>query len=468
MKKMPDLKHKTGRLLGIYAVLIIALIFIFQAVLLQPMYTRSKIRSVNTVTEQIAEALDTDTYLDSVYRLSRENDACIRIVADTYEVTDQAVGCVLNRMSPWEIQEQIGLAEENGGSWLSILEDKHGAEGLQSIVSTRVQEDGTVIMVSTNLTALNATVRTLRVQMLFIAGILVIATLLLVLVLNRWIGDPLVKITREAESLPEGSYHTDESTNVFKEAVELNRTLEQAAADIRKADRAKRDLLANVSHDLRTPLTMIGGYGEMMRDIPGEKTDENLQVIIDESRRLNSLVNDLLDLSRLQDERISLQYSVFSMDELVRRELRKYDVFKVQDGYEFVCSAEEHLYVRADEQRIAQVVNNFLSNAVNYSAEDRRIGVRCFRQDNQVITEVEDHGEGIPEAQLKDVWERYYKVDRTHVRPVSGSGLGLAIVKEILELHGAKYGVRSKEGEGSTFWFALPAGEENEDTGHRI
>ncbi|MBQ1447683.1 MAG: hypothetical protein IIZ14_10600, partial [Solobacterium sp.] len=123
---MPDLKHKTGRLLGIYAVLIIALIFIFQAVLLQPMYTRSKIRSVNTVTEQIAEALDTDTYLDSVYRLSRENDACIRIVADTYEVTDQAVGCVLNRMSPWEIQEQIGLAEENGGSWLSILEDKHG------------------------------------------------------------------------------------------------------------------------------------------------------------------------------------------------------------------------------------------------------------------------------------------------------------------------------------------------------
>jgi signal transduction histidine kinase len=120
---------------------------------------------------------------------------------------------------------------------------------------------------------------------------------------------------------------TDPTTDVYREAQELNYTLTQAAADIQKADQAKRDLIANVSHDLRTPLTMIKGYGEMMRDLPGEKTDENLDVIINESERLKFLVDDLLDLSKLTDHVVELHRTSFSMSDLVRRNVQKYHFY---------------------------------------------------------------------------------------------------------------------------------------------
>ena len=465
---MPSLKQKIGRIMGIYAVMIIALIFIFQAVLLQPMYTRNKIRTVQNVSEQVEAAVGTDAFFESVYRLSRENDACVRIIAEEYEMADGVGGCILYRMNYRDLQKQAVLAEENGGTYLSVEEEAPMGGDLQNVIYTRIMDDGTMILVSTNLTALNATVRTLRIQMLYISVILLCATGFLVWFINRKIGDPLVKINAEAAHLAEGKYQTAPGTDGYQEAVELNRTLSQAARDINKADQAKRDLIANVSHDLRTPLTMIGGYGEMMRDIPGEKTDENLQVIIDESQRLNRLVNDLLDLSRMQENRITLSRSVFDPAETIRHEMKKYEIHEWKDGFQFTVECEEGLLVHADEPRIAQVLNNFLSNAVNYSTDDKRICVRCFAENDSVVIEVEDHGEGIPSERLEDVWDRYYKVDRRHVRPVSGSGLGLSIVRGILELHGAKYGVRSKEGEGSTFWFALPRYRKDENTGNGV
>ena len=274
--------------------------------------------------------------------------------------------------------------------------------------------------------------------------------------LNRKIALPLSSITKEAARLPDGAYHADEKNNQYLEAQQLNETLEQAAEDIRKADQAKRDLIANVSHDLRTPLTMISGYGEMMKDLPGENNEENLQVIIDESKRLTVLVNDLLDLSKMQAGRITLELTDFDLAELIRNEIRKYDVYQYNDSFEFEVHLPETAMVHADEKRIQQVFNNFMTNAINYSGNSRKVIISMTLENGHARTEVKDFGEGIDEKNLKNIWDRYYKVDKQHVRFSSGSGLGLSIVREILDLHDAEYGVSSKTNEGSTFWFELP------------
>jgi signal transduction histidine kinase len=201
---------------------------------------------------------------------------------------------------------------------------------------------------------------------------------------------------------------------------------------------------------------MIKGYGEMMRDLPGENTTENLEVIINESDRLKFLVNDLLDLSRFEENRVKLEFTEFSISDLVRRNVQKYRYYHVQDQFDINVSCDEELMVRGDEKRIEQVVNNFLTNAVNYSGDSREIEVRVFAKDGNARVEVEDHGEGIEEERMKDIWDRYYKIDREHVRRTDSSGLGLNICQKILSLHGCPYGVESRVNEGSTFWFELP------------
>ena len=269
------------------------------------------------------------------------------------------------------------------------------------------------------------------------------------------IAKPIIGITENAKELPKGTYTLDPKTNRYKEAADLNTTLVQAASDIKKADKAKRDLISNVSHDLRTPLTMISGYGEMMIDLPEEKTDENIQVIVDESKRLNSLVNDLLDMSRLQDGRITLNKEVFDITQLLKTQLQKYEVYILQEGYQIDKELCDSIYVDADPKRIEQVFNNFMNNAVNYGGEAKHIIVREIDDKDMVRIEVQDFGEGIDEADLPNIWDRYYKVDKEHVRVANGSGIGLNIAKQVLDLHQAKYGVNSKKNQGSIFWFEL-------------
>ena len=136
--------------------------------------------------------------------------------------------------------------------------------------------------------------------------------------------------------------------------------------------------------------------------------------------------------------------------------MKKFDVYRLQEGYEIEADIPSGIHVYADEARIAQVFNNFMNNAVSYCGENRHIIVRMTQENGKARIRVQDFGEGIAAEDLPNIWDRYYKVDKTHVRPVSGSGIGLAIVKEILELHHAAYGVESTLHKGSTFWFELP------------
>lgn len=441
------------------------------------MYEANKIKSIETVGSFVEKFIEDERLDEFVDYMQSQSDTCIMVYQSSSSGGMQGSignrGCMISSITNSErakfVTKAIGSKNHSYLARVTNNSSDFGVDGDQgdnfdTIVYTKIvnaADYSSIIMVSGNITPLNATTETLASQMRYIALFMIVAVAILTLLMYRHIAKPIIGITSNAKQLPQGKYTIDPKTNRYKEAADLNNTLVQAANDIQKADKAKRDLISNVSHDLRTPLTMIGGYGEMMIDLPEEKTDENIQVIVDETKRLNALVNDLLDMSRLQDGRIVLHKEVFDISALLKTQLQKYDVYRMQEGYTIESELLDTIYVNADKKRIEQVINNFLNNAVNYGGEAKHIIVREIKKENTVRIEVQDFGEGIDPEDLDNIWDRYYKVDKEHVRVANGSGIGLNIVKQLLELHGVPYGVKSSKGKGSTFYFEMPIEKEN-------
>lgn len=478
MKKLTSLKWEIGKYLIIFCILTASIVFLFQIVLLQPMYEANKIKSIETVGSFVEKFIEDERLDEFVDYMQSQSDTCIMVYQSSSSGGMQGSignrGCMISSITNSErakfVTKAIGSKNHSYLARVTNNSSDFGVDGDQgdnfdTIVYTKIvnaADYSSIIMVSGNITPLNATTETLASQMRYIALFMIVAVAILTLLMYRHIAKPIIGITSNAKQLPQGKYTIDPKTNRYKEAADLNNTLVQAANDIQKADKAKRDLISNVSHDLRTPLTMIGGYGEMMIDLPEEKTDENIQVIVDETKRLNALVNDLLDMSRLQDGRIVLHKEVFDISALLKTQLQKYDVYRMQEGYTIESELLDTIYVNADKIRIEQVINNFLNNAVNYGGEAKHIIVREIKKENVVRIEVQDFGEGIDPKDLDNIWDRYYKVDKEHVRVANGSGIGLNIVKQLLELHGVPYGVNSSKGKGSTFYFEMPIEKENQ------
>lgn len=478
MKKLTSLKWEIGKYLIIFCILTASIVFLFQIVLLQPMYEANKIKSIETVGSFVEKFIEDERLDEFVDYMQSQSDTCIMVYQSSSSGGMQGSignrGCMISSITNSErakfVTKAIGSKNHSYLARVTNNSSDFGVDGDQgdnfdTIVYTKIvnaADYSSIIMVSGNITPLNATTETLASQMRYIALFMIVAVAILTLLMYRHIAKPIIGITSNAKQLPQGKYTIDPKTNRYKEAADLNNTLVQAANDIQKADKAKRDLISNVSHDLRTPLTMIGGYGEMMIDLPEEKTDENIQVIVDETKRLNALVNDLLDMSHLQDGRIVLHKEVFDISALLKTQLQKYDVYRMQEGYTIESELLDTIYVNADKKRIEQVINNFLNNAVNYGGEAKHIIVREIKKENTVRIEVQDFGEGIDPEDLDNIWDRYYKVDKEHVRVANGSGIGLNIVKQLLELHGVPYGVKSSKGKGSTFYFEMPIEKGNQ------
>ena len=260
--------------------------------------------------------------------------------------------------------------------------------------------------------------------------------------------------------MAEGRYDVTFEGGGYREALELSAALTYAAAELSKVEQLRRELIANVSHDLRTPLTLIAGYGEMMRDIPGENTPENVQIIIDEAQRLTGLVNDMLDLGKLQAGAQTLSAAPLSLTAMVREELLRYQRLVEREGYTILFAPGEEAIVDGDRSKLSQVVYNLIGNAVNHTGADKKVLVEQEVRDGWVTLSVLDSGPGIPPEELPYVWDRYYKVDKTHKRAAIGTGLGLSIVRGVVELHHGRCGVESTPGQGSRFWFSLPRREE--------
>lgn len=350
-------------------------------------------------------------------------------------------------------QEAVGMPVENG------FMQNHGQERIESVIYVNVVSiDGSerILFVNAQLTPVDATVNTLRAELVWITVIMIVLSLGIALLISRKVSRSLIGLNASAKEMAGGNFDVHFDGTDYREVAELSDTLNMTARELGKSERLRRELIANVSHDLRTPLTMIIAYAEVMRDLPGENSPENVQVVIDEAERLTNLVNDMLDISKLQAGVLEKNATIYNLTESIQSVFARYNKLKEQDGYKIDFSYDQMVMVEADEYKIFQVIYNLVNNAINYTGDDKQIWVRqIVRKDGYVRIEVTDSGEGIAPEALPYVWDRYYKVDKTHKRAVMGTGLGLSIVKNILELHDARYGVESEVGKGSTFWFEL-------------
>lgn len=320
-----------------------------------------------------------------------------------------------------------------------------------------ILDDGSKISLTfyAMITPVDSTVSTLRIQLIIITGIMVILAIMLAIIISKRISNPIEQINQSAKALAMGNYETEFHGTGYLEIKELSDTLNTAAKELSKVDRLRRELIANISHDLRTPLSFIYSYAEMMHDFPNEVTPEQSQIIMDETKRLTSLVNDMLDISLLEAGVSKLNKTNYNLTESLRKTIDRMNELVKNEGYKLDFEYSEDIYIFADEVKITQVFYNLLLNAITHSGDDKTVIVRQSVRENSVRIEVIDHGEGIDQSDLPYIWERYYKVDKKHKRPIMGTGLGLSIVKKIIEMHGGKYGVESEEGKGSVFSFQI-------------
>ncbi len=483
------LKWKLAAAFAGFTLAMLALLWTFQVVLLDQFYKGIKTRDIQAAADTLVRSVSASisgTELDEqIQSIAARSELCVYI-ARMQNLTipvasaDTLPNCRIHRMSPIELARLYLAAADNGGTYVERSVNTPGIvfagqelhflvprqDEIESLILVRIvrQPDGNdlVLYLNSTISPVDATVRTLQVQLLFVTAIMIAVSLVLSLFLARRLALPITRINETAKQFAKGNYDVRFDGKGYREISELNSTLNYTAKELSKAEGLRKELLANISHDLRTPLTMITGYSEMMRDIPSENTPENIQVVIDEASRLTRLVNDLLDLSKLQAGVQELTVIRLNLTEMIDGILLRYAKLIEQDGYQIVTDIAPDIWVDADESKLSQVIYNLINNAINYTGSDRKITVRLFRKGENARVEIVDTGIGIPVDQLDAVWERYYKIDRSHKRAAVGTGLGLSIVKNVLELHKAAYGVDSIVGKGSTFWFELPLSNENE------
>ena len=453
--------------LALFVVLILAVIWFFQIVLLNSFYEKSKIDGFEAAENEIFAVIDDENQMiDRVYIQSVKNDTCIRLfrindgIADEIADSDVSMGCVLHHLSGDGLSRLYDHAVKNGGVYSKRLGPSDGNSALNALytsVKSNAAGEKYILMMDSELMPLGATTRTLQMQFGWIMCLLIMGALIVALAISRVICAPLEKMSVSARKLAKGDYSAEFSTGGYREAEELGEALNYAAEELAKTDNLQKELVANISHDLRTPLTMIKGYSEVMRDIPGENNPENVQVIIDETERLTELVNDMLDLSKIRAGTRKPEIEIFDLTETVRSVLQRYEKLTEKDNYIITFDADENVLVTADRTMILQVIYNLVNNALNYAGDDKRVSIVQSVWNNRVRISVIDTGVGIAPEDIPYIWDRYYKVDKVHKRAKVGTGLGLSIVKGILESHGAAYGVESRVGEGSNFWFELEA-----------
>lgn len=456
-----------------FTTIILVLLWVFQIALLNNFYRAIKISEIKSIAQSITKNIDSSNLCTQIINIEQNNQ--INVVVTDSDGNNQFPGITSPNSVIFQLKNYWAKlyleTEKNGGAYLSTFDlgdlyhrvspnnehmqnqGKKMPEGIiYACIVTMQSGEKRFVLLNSNITPVDSTVTTLRVQLVFITLIMLILALFLALYLSKKISNPISNINNSAKTLASGNYdiHFDETG--YKEIAELGQTLNYAAKELSKVETLRRDLIANVSHDLRTPLTMITGYSEVMRDLPGENTPENVQVIIDEANRLTTLVNDMLDISKLQSGTQKLNLSTFCLTQSIREIMTRYT--KLTD-YHIEFIADSDVNVHADELKISQVVYNLVNNAITYTGNGKKVVVHQTVNENKVRVAVIDTGEGIPQDKLGDIWDRYYKVDKEHKRAQIGTGLGLSIVKTVLDMHGGTYGVQSEQGKGSTFWFEL-------------
>ncbi|MDD3392404.1 MAG: HAMP domain-containing sensor histidine kinase [Bacilli bacterium] len=449
--------------LVVFSLAILAFLWFFQVIFINTYYEWVKTKEIETIANQVTNIYDDDNKLDL---LSYDSGVCIQVIRSNNIIYDSKN---FNRGCNVEINysEEINTFKKNfmnGSSSNHSLITVNTRLNNKTIFYGVEIENNIYAFINTSLEPIDSTITILKNQLIIVTVIVIALSSVIAYFISQKLSKPIVKINKIAKKMADGDHDTsfDESDGA-DEIRQLATTLNYANKELARTDELRRDLMANVSHDLKTPLTMIKAYAEMIRDLTyknKEKRNDNLNVIINETDRLNLLVNDILDLSSMQSGTYVLQYERFDLTGVIKNIIKQFKILTETEDYQFIFEYKNHAMVYADKKRIEQVIYNLVNNAINYTGKDKIIEIVISSNDIYYKVEIKDTGKGISDEKVKLIWDKYYKVDKNYHRKSKGTGLGLSIVKNILTAHSLEYGVHSVINKGTVFYFNIKKSDE--------
>ncbi|MFE4712564.1 sensor histidine kinase [Paenibacillus sp. NPDC056722] len=342
-------------------------------------------------------------------------------------------------------------------------------------------EGGRYVFAMTSLQPVGEAVSILTQYFLYLAPVILILVTLLSLIYSRIVSFPLVKLSKAATRMAELDFSQQPAINskdefgdlsrsmnklsqnldaTLKQLTEANQELQEEVAKKERSEQLRKELIANISHELKTPLGIVKGFAEGLQDdVATDKRERYLHLIVNETDRMNALIMDMLELSKFEAKAVRLHPKEIYLGRLVRNVASSFDHQLGSKNLHIDILETEEWAVQADPRRMEQVVLNLLSNAVRYAEENSTIRIE-IQQDSPgiIMTRIDNEGPSIPEDDLERIWDQFYRAERSRDRKFGGTGLGLAIVKNILDLHGSRYGAENTK-QGVAFYFTLEQAE---------
>ena len=439
----------------IFSAIILSFLYFFQIVFFNTYYKINRTNILEQTVSQIEKNYNKKNNEEILNALSIENEVCIQVMNENNLIyySDYYRHCAGKDDEALKLIKKQFMESKNKYLKLEFINNTYNNKSL--VYGKRINNN-IYLFANASLQPMDKSISLLKSQFIYVAITVLFLSFIISYYFSKRIADPILKINTAAKKLGSKSKEAKFvcNTEVY-ELKELANTLNEAAKELSKTDELKREFLANVSHDLKTPLTMIEAYAASARDLNynnKKKRERDLNIIIDEAERLNMLVNDILLLSKMENKTTKLDIEEIDIKNFISTILKRFAIYK-KDGYTFEFKEKETYIIEADKQGLERVIYNLINNAINYTGNDKKVKISFEKNKNYLTINIIDTGKGIEEKDKKLVWNKYFRINKRHRREARGTGLGLSIVKEILEEHNFEYGIDSKIDKGSRFWF---------------
>ena len=364
---------------------------------------------------------------------------------------------------PKEEQYNVPIRKFNSGDFYGLFKDtkKEWVTLTQSFeldISNSYTKAEGLVLIHSPVSSIYK-IKKLILVIFLICGVIGAAiALVFVTILAKKTTKPLKQMKLAARKVASGEFTERIQVKGKDEISELTDSFNNMVEALENLEHMRRDFIGNVSHELRTPITTIKGFIEGILDgvIPQERQENYLLIVRDEIRRMQKLVNELLDLAKMQAGEATLKFSDFDINELIRRCVIGLQNLFIEKNLDFKANFEaERMFVNADYDAIQRVIINLLHNSIKFTPKDGEVCVKTYVDKDKTVISVEDTGKGISKEELPYIFERFYKTDKSRSADKTGVGLGLAIVRSIILSHNEIIKVESQEGRGTKFIFTL-------------
>lgn len=438
----------------------LGLLWIFQVVMLEKYYMYSQTRNIKQEGLALVKVYEEGTAVEELERKAGELNMKYNTSVEIYDRYGKRVfGYATMPMMMGKVMDKQEIFIEAAKGEITVRHTKQNRLNsnimLVGIPIGRGVDVSGVLIISAPLASIKEAEAIIKEQLMIVTVILVLISLLLTYYFSRAFTKPILRINEAAAEMAGGNLSIRVDVKSSDELGMLAGTINNLSVQLQKIEQLRKELIANVSHEFRTPLSLIKGYAETIRDITGdipEKRNKQLDIILEEADRLKEMVDDTLNLSQMQSEYFQMDIRPFDIDAVVRNIKNRFSYILEKKGISSeVQVGNDKTIVMGDEPRIEQVLYNFVNNACNHTPNGGCIRIEILEETDNVKIKVLDNGEGIAEEELPYIWDRFYKA----AKESKGTGIGLSIAKEILNAHDCSYGVESKPGEGALFWFDL-------------